>query len=158
MPAMPPTVVVSDASVVLKWFHATGEEEVGPARALLDAYADERIALVVLDLTSYEVGNALLRGSAAARPESVATVLDALADLCPHVVLDAPERRVAANLASEHRLTFYEAAYAAVARARGALLATVDRALVAAGLGLRPAAVLERVETGQTRGTDPPSG
>jgi hypothetical protein len=61
MPAMPPTVVVSDASVALKWFHERGEEGVRPARALLDAYADERIALVVLDLTTYEVGNALPR-------------------------------------------------------------------------------------------------
>jgi hypothetical protein len=34
---MPPTVVVSDASVALKLFHESGEEEVAPARALVDA-------------------------------------------------------------------------------------------------------------------------
>ena len=144
---MPSTVVVSDASVVLKWFHETGEEDVGPARALLDAYAGERIALLVLDLTTYEVGNALLRGSAAASPESVATVLEALSDLCPRVALGTPDRKLAAALAAEHGLTFYDAAYAAAARTRGALLATFDRALLAADLGLRPAAVLEQIET-----------
>lgn len=61
---MPAIDVVSDASVVLKWFHAEGEVEVGPARALLEHYARQAIGLVVLDLTPYEVGNALLRGRA----------------------------------------------------------------------------------------------
>jgi predicted nucleic acid-binding protein len=144
---MPPTVVVSDASVVVKWFHETGEEDVGPARALLDAYADERIALLVLDLTMYEVGNSLLRGPAAASPDAVATVLDALSELCPRVSLEPAERRLAAGLVTEHGLTYYDAAYAAVARSRGALLATFDRALLAAGLGFRPSAVLERSPT-----------
>jgi hypothetical protein len=32
---MPAIDVVSDASVALKWFHAEGEEEVEPARALI---------------------------------------------------------------------------------------------------------------------------
>jgi hypothetical protein len=82
MRAIPPTAVVSDASVALKWFHERGEEDIAPARALLDAYAAERIGLVVLDLTLYEVGNALLRGPAAASPDSVATVLEALGELC----------------------------------------------------------------------------
>ena len=144
---MPPTVVVSDASVVVKWFHEAGEEDVGPARALLDAYADERITLLVLDLTNYEVGNALLRGSAAASPDNVATVLEALGDLCPRVSLEPVERHLAAELATEHGLTFYDAAYAAVARRRGGLLATSDRALLAAGLGVRPSAILERMQT-----------
>jgi predicted nucleic acid-binding protein len=147
MPAMPPTVVVSDASVALKWFHERGEEDVLPARALLDAYADERIALMVLDLTTYEVGNALLRGSAAADPDRVATVLDALIDLCPAVSMEPAERALAAALVAEHGLTFYDAAYAAVARTRGALLATFDRALLAADLGYSPSAVLDRLQT-----------
>ena len=144
---MPPTVVVSDASVVVKWFHETGEEDVGPSRALLDAYADERIALLILDLTIYEVGNALMRGSAAATPEGVATVLDALSELCPRVALEPAERHLAAGLVTEQGLTYYDAAYAAVARARGALLATFDRALLTAGLGFTPSAIIERIRT-----------
>lgn len=144
---MPPTVVVSDASVAVKWFHEAGEEDVGPARALLDAYADERITLLVLDLTMYEVGNALLHGSATATPDGVATVLEALSELCPRVSLESAERLLAAGFETEHGLTFYDAAYAAVARARGGLLATFDRALLAAGLGFRPSDVLERIQT-----------
>ena len=62
---MPTIDVVSDASVALKWFHAEGEEEVEASRALLEHYGRQAIALQVLDLTPYEVGNALLRGRAA---------------------------------------------------------------------------------------------
>src|SRR3989304_419997 len=59
---MSATDVVCDASVALKWFHSAMEEEVDSARALLDRYRERAIALDVLDLTPYEIGNALLRG------------------------------------------------------------------------------------------------
>jgi predicted nucleic acid-binding protein len=144
---MPPTAIVSDASVALKWFHERGEEDIEPVRALLDAYAAEQIGLVVLDLTLYEVENALLRGPAAASPDIVATVLEALRELCPQVSLEPAERRFAADLARQHGLTFYDAAYAAAARSRTGLLATFDPQLLPVGLGLHPSAVLERLAT-----------
>ena len=134
--------VVSDASVALKWFHAEGEEGVEAARALLDHYARQQIALQVLDLTPYEVGNALLRGRAGVSAERVAIVLEALAEICPQLSPSIAELRVAASLAEQHGLTLYDAGYAAVARARGAELATLDRALLRVGLGRRPSAIL----------------
>ena len=139
---MPTIDVVSDASVALKWFHAEGEEEVGPARALLEHYVRQTIGLVVLDLTPYEVGNALLRSRARVSADRVAVVLDALAGICPQVAPDNDELREAASLAERHGLTLYDAAYAAVARARKAELVTLDEALLKAGLGRRPSAVV----------------
>lgn len=68
MPATGATDVVSDASVALKWFHGEGEEEVEPAVELLLGERDRTVALRVLDLTSYEVGNALLRGRSGVGP------------------------------------------------------------------------------------------
>jgi predicted nucleic acid-binding protein len=138
---MPAIDVVSDASVALKWFHAEGEEEVEPARALLEHYSRQTIGLVVLDLTPYEVGNALLRGRARVAANRVAVVLDALADICPQVAPTKDELRDAATLAERHGLTLYDAAYAAVARARKAELVTLDEALLQSGLGRRPSAV-----------------
>lgn len=135
---MPATEVVSDASVVLKWFHAEAEEEVGPSRALLVAHRDGGISLIVLDLTAYEVGNALLRGRASLPGRKIGIVLDAIGAICPAVRPDAGELRAAAQLAEDHGLTLYDAAYVAVARARGSVLATLDRALIDAGLGRRP--------------------
>jgi predicted nucleic acid-binding protein len=140
---MPTIDIVSDASVVLKWFHAEGEEEVEAARALLERYGQQAIALQVLDLTPYEVGNALLRGRATVAADRVAVVLEALADICPQVSPTTDDLREAAALAELHGLTLYDAAYAAVARSRGAELATLDQALLRSGLGRRPSAILD---------------
>jgi hypothetical protein len=49
--------------------------------------------LQVLDLTAYEVGNALLRGRAKATANQVATVLEALAEICPATRPDSGELR-----------------------------------------------------------------
>jgi len=51
---------------------------------------------------------------------------------------DADELRRAAELAAHHQLTFYDAAYAAVADNRGATLATLNSALLDTDLGSRP--------------------
>jgi predicted nucleic acid-binding protein len=141
---MPAIDVVCDASVALKWFHAEGEEEVEPARALLDAHRGRAIALAVLDLTTYEIGNALLRGHADVTAEQVATVLEALGEICPAIRPDPAELRLAANLAQRHDLTLYDAAYAAVAEGRNATLATLDAALLDAGLGRCPSDIGSR--------------
>jgi len=143
---MASTDVVSDASVALKWFHAEGEEEVEAARDLLDRYRKRTMALSVLDLTAYEVGNALLRGRAKVPAARVAVVLEALDQLCPRLSLTAAELSDAANLAEEYDLTLYDAAYAAAARSRGARLATMDRALLRSGLGERPSEVVAELD------------
>jgi predicted nucleic acid-binding protein len=139
---MPAISVVSDANVVLKWFHSEGEEEVEPARALLDAHKERTVALSVLDLTAYEVGNALMRGRAGASAEQAATVIEALAEVCPAIRPSPEEMRVASQLAERHDLTLYDAAYAAVAQSRSAELVTLDRALLGANLGSRPSAYM----------------
>jgi predicted nucleic acid-binding protein len=75
---MPATDVVSDANIALKWFHEVGEEDLGPARELLARHRDRRVVVHVLDLTLYEVANALLRGHVRASADQAATVLGAL--------------------------------------------------------------------------------
>lgn len=140
---MTPPFVVADASVVLKWFHAAGEESVEPARVILEAFAQRRIDLVILDLTIYEIGNVLIRSGAS--PEATATVLEALNEICQPVALLASERMTAARLARDHRLTFKSAVYAAVAQERGGRLVTMDRQLLAAELGVRPEEALDEV-------------
>jgi predicted nucleic acid-binding protein len=136
--AMSAIDIVSDANVALKWFHTEGEEEVLEARALLDAHRSRDLGVAVLDLTPYEIGNALMRGRARASAEQAAIVLDALGEVCATVSPDAADFRRAAELAEQHDLTLYDAAYAAVAEGHEAELATLDRALLKAGLGVRP--------------------
>jgi predicted nucleic acid-binding protein len=152
---MPVIDVVSDANVALKWFHAEGEEEVAEARALLDAHKERTLALSVLDLTAYEVGNALMRGRAGAGADQVATVLEALAEVCPALRPTPEELRRATQLVAEHDLTLYDAAYAAVAEGREATLATLDKALLKAGLGTRPSELAPRLEDDEELGGGP---
>ena len=139
---MPAISVVSDANIVLKWFHAEDEEEVEDARALLEAHKERTVALSVLDLTVYEVGNALMRGRAGASAEQAATVLEALVEICPSIRPSPEEMRVASQLAERHDLTLYDATYAAVTQSRSAELATLDRALLDAKLGSRPSELI----------------
>lgn len=142
---MPAISVVSDANVVLKWFHSDGEEEVEAARALLEAHKERTVALSVLDLTIYEVGNALMRGRAEASAEQAATVLEALTEICPAIRPSPEEMREASELAERCDLTLYDSAYAAVAQNRSAELATLDRALLDAKLGSRPSELVTAI-------------
>ncbi len=141
MPVMPPIDVVSDASVALKWFHAEGEEEVEPSRGLIGAYEAQTVALQVLDLTAYEIGNALLRGRTKATPSQVNTVLQSLSEICPATRPGQEDFGLAAEIAARHGLTFYDAVYAAVAQRRHARLATLDQQLLDAALGMRPSEI-----------------
>jgi predicted nucleic acid-binding protein len=138
---MPAIDVVCDASVVLKWFHAEGEEEVGESRTLLDLHRARAVALYVLDLTAYEAGNALIRGMGVPALQS-RVVLEALDVICPRLAATQPELAEALALAERYNLTVYDAAYAAVAQSRNALLATLDRSILAAGLGSRPSEIV----------------
>jgi len=132
--------VLCDTSVVLEWFHSEGEAGVDDARAVLTAYRDGTIGVILLDLTLYELGNALLRGRG--WPASrVADQLDDVDRIAPVVGATPSERRVAADLAERHGLTFYDALFAATARGRQAALVTADGELLRAGLGMTAASV-----------------
>ncbi len=76
------------------------------------------------------------RGSAGAGPEAMATVLDALTEICEPTALTATERASAARLATDHRVTICDSAYAAVAQGRHGRLVTMYRELLAAGRGV----------------------
>jgi predicted nucleic acid-binding protein len=135
------TALVVDSSVVLKWFHATDEPEVEESRALLAAHQSGDVEALVLDLAFYELGNVLSR-SLQLSASNVAGVLEDLASIVgTPLVCNVEDLAAAAQLAAEHGLTFYDAAWAAVAVRAGAVLVTADVELIRAGLGESPATV-----------------
>jgi hypothetical protein len=69
------TIGLVDTSVVITWFHATGESELGAARALRDANVTNQLDAQILDLALYEVGNVIVR-SLGWRADDVADQLD----------------------------------------------------------------------------------
>jgi predicted nucleic acid-binding protein len=139
------TTLLVDTSVVIKWFHSEGEPQLAEARAIRDATQVGEVHARVIDLALYEMGNVLLR--ALGWPGSaVADQLDDLLIICGPPLAMAPQwLRRAADLGERHRLTFYDAAWAAAADALGISLVSVDTQLLAAGLAESPAAVVRRL-------------
>lgn len=117
-------LVVPDASVILKWV-LPSDDEPGAAAALRlrDAVAAGKLALRVPSLWLYEVGNILTRNF----PAQALRLLESL------VAFGMPEgdsggqwRKQAATLACEYRVTFYDAAYHALALVEQGTFVTAD--------------------------------
>jgi len=79
-------------------------------------------------------------------PGNVATVLEALAEICPAITPTTEDLRAALELAAERDLTLVDAAYAAVAQRRHAQLATFGEKLLASGLGRKPDELLAEIQ------------
>lgn len=131
-------MLLVDTSVVIKWVHEEGEAEVAAARRLLTAHRAGDTRVLLLDHVAYEFGNVLLR--ALRQPPSVVIdQLDLLRRLCGPFVHPAPSWLAeAAVLGEQHGLTFYDASWAAAARALDCPLVSADRQLVAGGLAISP--------------------
>lgn len=145
------TTVVCDANIVVKWVHPQGEPGSDEAFELVLAASRREIRLRVLDLTYYEVGNALIKKKALPG-DRVATILRRIPSITGPPLCPVPEEMdLASELADRFGLTLYDAAYWATARSHGAELATVDRELLAADAGSTPAQLCERL------GIEPPT-
>lgn len=124
---MPGTVLVPDASVLLKWIlRSEDEPERDRALELKAAWLDDVCELVVPSLWVFEVGNVL----GLKHPATAATLLEAMLDL--GIREEAPRGYAGAicNLMRKHRVTFYDAAYHALAVRHGGTMITADRAYV----------------------------
>lgn len=120
-----PAIVVPDASVLLKWvLQADDEPDHDQAMALRESWLEGACELVVPTLWFYEVGNVLGRK----RPATAAAMLDAIADL--GLTEAAPHRYLTAivTLMAERGVTFYDAAYHALAIDLDGVMVTADAA------------------------------
>lgn len=123
MAADDPVLFVPDASVLLKWVLQDDDEaDRDAAVALRTAWLDNGCELVVPTLWLYEVGNVL----GLKRPASATALLDALIDLG---FTEAPPQRYMSGILRvmrERHVTFYDAAYHALAIHLGGTLITAD--------------------------------
>ena len=144
------TRLLLDTSVLIKWFHSSGETELTEARTLRAAHVSGDVDAHVLDLALYEVGNVLVR--ALEWPAvAVADQLDDLLTICgPPLILTGAWLRDAASIATEYRLSFYDAAWAAAARGLAIPLVSSDHRLIAAVLAESPTAVVRRLQLRST--------
>jgi predicted nucleic acid-binding protein len=125
-----------DASVILAAFDRDDASH-KPARALL---SDSAVTLATLDLARYEVTNVAIRAWRA--PKRVPPLLEAIERISDDggVLLSTNTLLAhAAQLAEEHTLSAYDAAYVAAAAQIGGTLVSCDiRDLVSKGLASTP--------------------
>jgi predicted nucleic acid-binding protein len=107
--------------------------------AACELSADVERSLAALDLTLYEVANAL--GAKKGKSEEARALIRLIVRRCPGRIaaVDSDLIDSALGIASEHGLTAYDAAYVAAARRHGWTLVSADIAdLVSKGLAVVP--------------------
>jgi predicted nucleic acid-binding protein len=117
-------IIVPDASVILKWaFHAPEESERDSALALLHAWIEGKVHIILPKLWSFEVGNVLMLKKPEQSHEVMEIFLgynfteqDMSSDLCEETF----------RLMQKHRVTFYDAVYHAVAFLQKGRMLTAD--------------------------------
>lgn len=118
--------------MVVKWCVPTGEPRAEAAATVLEGHLAGRIALSVLDLSLYEVGNALAgKGLLGGELGDVLGLLH-LWDLDWRSVSTPEDVALASHLVGRYDLSFYDASYLAVALRDEIPLLTDDGALLAA--------------------------
>jgi predicted nucleic acid-binding protein len=139
------STLLLDASAILAAFD-TEDDLHESASAIL---VDPEITLATLDLARYEVTNVAIRAWRA--PDRVATLLDAIDRIADDGgILSSTTALLtrAAQLADEHVISAYDAAYVAAANHIGAMLISCDiRDLVSKELASSPAQVHSEIVT-----------
>jgi predicted nucleic acid-binding protein len=119
--------IVLDASVAVAWFVPESEETTRASAAVLDGIVDGSLRPIVPELFWYEVLAVLIRRTSETSGASAAvTRLTALG--FERIPLEPDLALRAKQIARAHRLTGYDAVYAALAELTGAQWWTFDRA------------------------------
>jgi predicted nucleic acid-binding protein len=128
-------VLLLDASV---WVAATDKGDRYHASSRTITIAGDGVA--VLDLTLYEVANAVTRRFKTVAPATAAAAVQAVLVASERVLrVDANAIADTVSIAAEHGLTAYDAAYVAAARHHDWTLVSTDiKDLVGRGLALAP--------------------
>lgn len=122
-------LVVPDASVILKWVLPIADEY-GSRQALRlrDALVDDTVRIVVPALWLFEVGNVIARQF----PETAARYVDALLKLGLEEAMPSNIWvKKTLELVARYDVTFYDAAYHALALVSGGELVTADERYLA---------------------------
>ena len=121
------SVVVPDASVLLKWIlRSTDEPGRDQALELKEAWLNDACDIVVPTLWVFEVGNVL----GLKHPATAAPMLQAMIDLGMREETPRGSLPTIVGLMRGHKVTFYDAAYHALAIGHQGTMITADRAYV----------------------------
>ncbi|HLN48261.1 MAG TPA: type II toxin-antitoxin system VapC family toxin [Steroidobacteraceae bacterium] len=122
---MPIPLVVSDASVLLKRVLPSDDEpDADKALLLRSAIVEEAVRVLAPGLWFYEVGNTIARRFPAHAPAWLSALLNFGLEVSPP---SQPWLTKALELTTRYQVSFYDAAYHALALVHDGLFVTADR-------------------------------
>jgi predicted nucleic acid-binding protein len=118
-------LLVPDSSVILKWVLKTDEADTEKALSLLSSWVAGEVAILLPSLWVYEVGNIVGRKN----PQSSGEIMTLLLGYrFPEAKTDASLVVASLEIMRTCNVTFYDAAYHAVAMGAGGAFVTADKA------------------------------
>jgi predicted nucleic acid-binding protein len=136
-------LLVPDASVILKWVLKTDEADAEKALSLLSSWVAGEVEILLPSLWVYEVGNIVGRKNLQ-RSGEIMTLL--LGYRFPEAKTDAPLVAATLEIMRTCNVTFYDAAYHAVAISAGGSFVTADEVYFRKGEGLGHVVLLGDVD------------
>lgn len=115
--------LVIDSSVAIKWLSNKGEHYLKQADEILKSVQDEKTYLIMPELAKYEVGNALLNKQMSL-PDTIGSTATYHHIPIQFVPQDQQQAESAMKIAYEHKVTFYDASFMALAKFKNADLVT----------------------------------
>jgi len=118
--------IVIDTSVIIKWFSGKKERHLDQADLVLQKVAKEELGLLTLDLVYYELINALFWGKKLSASK-IAEALTVFSQI-PMSVFAYEEAllKIGAKLMKKSEVSFYDAAFAALAQKEKCPLLSAD--------------------------------
>lgn len=115
--------IVVDSSVMVKWLNSQNEDHLEQANKVLQDAEDGIIMFLAPELSRYEIGNALLK-----KKMDLSKALDTLVtayNIPVQFVPETPQLALATyKIADEEKITYYDAAFLALAKQEEATLVT----------------------------------
>lgn len=137
--------MIFDTSVLVKWYHQEGEAEVDQAQWHLEAHRAGLVTVHLLDFGIYELGNVALSLFKSSKDKTFATIQLAIALCGEPLVLNVHEFGLAAQIACDDRLSFYDASFAAAAKSRDMMLVSADKKLLQSGHAISLTESMQRI-------------
>jgi len=121
---MNPDVLVVDTSVIVKWLNQDNEGNIKQADKIMKDVEAGRVSIVAPELARYEVGNVLLSAKHLTIQQA-SIVLNQLYKIPITYIEDSfMNANVTFEIASEAKITYYDASFMALARQYAATLVT----------------------------------
>jgi predicted nucleic acid-binding protein len=119
---------VTEASVVLKWFSNTGENDLEKALELREDFGRRKIDVYAPELLIYEIAN-VLRYKNALHEKLIHKAISTIYDMDILLPVNIQIMITAVTLARKYSITVYDSTYLSFAQIAGCQLVTADKKL-----------------------------